>query len=128
MERLRLLNDFIERTVKLIQSSNKSSFRDALCHMLTQTVEGLKLGEVGNLSEFSKLVSETRNAVVHMSDNDKGQLNEAFARVNKLSLKLCFWYSVCQAHYTGVNIPNVGEFLFNNRNTRHGLPNEILER
>jgi fucose permease len=95
--------------------------------VLTQTVEGLKLGEVGNLSEFSKMVSETRNAVVHMSDNDKGQLNEAFARVNKLSLKLCFWYAVCQAYYAGVKIPNIAEFLFNNRNARHGLPNEVLE-
>jgi ApeA N-terminal domain 1 len=119
---------FIERSVKLIQSSNKSSFRDALNHMLTRTVEGLKLGDVGDLSAFCKLVSETRNAVIHMSDDDKGKLNEAFSRVNKLSFQLCFWYSVCQAHYLGLTIPNISEFLLNNRNARHGLPNEILER
>jgi fucose permease len=81
----------------------------------------------GTYQNFSKMVSETRNAVVHMSDNDKGQLNEAFARVNKLSLKLCFWYAVCQAYYAGVKIPNIAEFLFNNRSARHGLPNEVLE-
>ena len=40
-------NDFTERTLKLIRSSNKSSFRDALCHMLTRTAEGLRLTEVG---------------------------------------------------------------------------------
>jgi hypothetical protein len=44
--------------------------------MLAQTVEGLKLGDVGDLGAFSKLVSETRNAVIHMSDDDKGSLQQ----------------------------------------------------
>jgi hypothetical protein len=121
-------SEFIERALELVRSSNKSSFRDVLTHIFTQTVEGLKLADVGDLSAFSKLVSDTRNAVVHMSEKDKGQLNEAFARVNKLSLQLSFWYAVCQAYYIGVKIPNIGAFLANNRNARHGLPNEILER
>lgn len=121
-------NGFVERTVGLIQSSNKSSFRDVLHHMLTEAVKGLKLRSADDLAGFSKLVSDTRNAVVHMTDNDKGKLTEAFARVNKLSLQLCFWYSVFQAHYIGLNIPNIEVFLLNNRNARHGLPNEILQR
>lgn len=121
-------NDFIERIAGLIQSSNQSSFRDVLHHMLTQAVAGLKLADVGDLATFSKLVSDTRNAVVHMTDDDEGKLTEAFARVNKLSLQLSFWYSVCQAHYVGLSIPNIKEFLLNNRNARHGLPNEVLER
>jgi ApeA N-terminal domain 1 len=118
---------FIERTVNLIRSSNKSSFRDIVHHMITQAVESLKLGDAGDLAAFSRVVSETRNAVIHMPDDDKGKLTAAFNRVNKLSLQLCFWYSVCQAYYIGVSIPNIREFLFNNRNARHGLPNEILE-
>jgi hypothetical protein len=119
---------FVERIVSLIQSSNRSSFRDVLSHMLGEVVKGLRIDAGDDLAEFSKSVADTRNAVVHMTDRDKGKLNDAFARVNKLSLQLCFWYSVCQAHYLGVEIPNLQSFLFNNRNARHGLPNELLAR
>ncbi|MEN5081823.1 HEPN domain-containing protein [Bosea sp. TWI1241] len=119
---------FVNRVVGLIQSSNKASYRDVLHHMLGGVVERLHLGSDDDIKGFSKLVSDTRNAVIHMTDNDKGKLDAAFARVNKLSLRLCFWYAVLQADQMQLIIPDIRTFLFNNRNARHGLPNEVLER
>lgn len=118
---------FIERVGGLIQSSNKSSYRDVLYHILSGVAQRLQLGAGEDAKLFSKIVSDTRNAVIHMTDNDRGKLNEAFSRVNKLSLQLCFWFAVCQADHMHLNIPDIGSFLFNNRNARHGLPNEVLE-
>lgn len=119
---------FVDRVVGLVQSSNKSSYPDVLHHMLSGVAQRLRLGSDEDVRRLSKLVADTRNAVIHMTDDDKGKLNEAFARVNKLSLQLCFWYAVCQADQMRLNIPDIGTFLFNNRNARHGLPNEVLER
>ncbi|RWQ31933.1 MAG: hypothetical protein EOS21_31430 [Mesorhizobium sp.] len=119
---------FVERVAGLAQSSNKSSFRDVLNYMLSMPVERLKLGSGEEVGKLCKLVSDTRNAVVHMTDNDKGKLNAAFSQINKLSLQLCFWYAVCQADHMRLEMPDIGVFLFNNRNARHGLPNELLER
>jgi hypothetical protein len=47
--------------------------------MLEEAVEDLKIGSGEELADFSKTVADTRNAVVHMTDNDKGKLNNAFA-------------------------------------------------
>lgn len=63
-----------------------------------------------------------------MNDSDNKKLNDAFARVNKLSLQLCFWYAMLQANILGIETLNAREFLFNNRNVRHGLPNDVLEK
>lgn len=119
---------FIERATNLIKSSNKASYSDVLAHIIGGAVERLNLGSIEQVQALSKKISETRNAVIHMSDDDKGKLSDAFARVNKLSLQLCFWYAVCQADQMKLSMPNIGMFLLNNRNARHGLPNEVLER
>jgi ApeA N-terminal domain 1 len=119
---------FIERVVSLIQSSNKSSYPNILHHMLSELAQRLRLGSDEDVRRFSKRVADTRNAVIHMTNDDKGNLNEAFARVNKLSFQLCFWYAVLQAEQMRLNIPDISVFLNNNRNARHGLPNEVLER
>lgn len=120
---------FIQRTVGLVQSSNKASFRDVLKHMVEPTIGRLGPDYSSEfVGEFCKTVAETRNAVVHMSDNNKGALTAAFDRVNKLSLFISFWYAMIQAELLDVPTPNAAGFLFNNRTARHGLPNEILER
>jgi hypothetical protein len=122
-------DSFIDRVADLVRSSNRSFFRDALSHMLGGAAEAFALGSGKDLAGFSKLVADTRNAVVHMTDNDEGKLDEAFARVNKLSLKLCFWCAVWQAHHLRLPVPahDIKMFLLNNRNARHGLPNELLD-
>jgi len=119
--------DFIVRVVQLVRSSNKSSYRDVLYHMLNKAAQRLQFCTNENIENFCKIVSNTRNDIIHMNDNDNGKLNEAFSRINKLSLKLCFWYAVCQADQMQLNMPSIGSFLFNNRNARHGLQNELLE-
>ena len=121
-------NGFISRILQLIQSSNKSSYRDVLHHMIGEAATKYPNYNDGDIREFCKAVSDTRNAVVHMTDDDKGKLTDAFRKVGKLSLQLCFWYAVCQANQMQVNIPEINLFLANNRNARHGLPNEVLER
>jgi hypothetical protein len=117
-------DDFIARVKTLVQSSNKSSFRAVLQHMLAEVVDKYSVGE--NIEQFCKEVSDTRNAVVHMSNNDRGKLNNAFSVIHKLSFKLCFWYAVCQAGQMELTIPDIAEFLRNNRKARAGLPNESL--
>ncbi|MBA9063874.1 hypothetical protein GGQ91_003275 [Methylobacterium fujisawaense] len=119
---------FIDRVAGLVGSSNKTSYRDVLTHMITQAAQRHFPEIVTQIPEFAKTASETRNAVVHMSSDDKAKLQAAFDRVNKYSLKLCFWYAVVEMHYIGIEMPNIRQFLFNNRNARHGLPNEVLER
>jgi ApeA N-terminal domain 1 len=118
---------FVARVTNLVQSSNHSSYRDVLHHMLIGVAQKLQLGSDDEIKQLCKDVSDTRNAVIHMTDSDKGKLENAFSRVNKLSFKLCFLYAVCQADQMRLNIPNINVFLLNNRNVRHGLPNEILD-
>ena len=120
--------EFVERSVKLIQSSNRDSYQDVLKCMMDRGAAQLSLGDTPELEAFCKLVAETRNSIVHMTNKNERELDQAFARVNKLSLRLCFWYAVVQAGAMAVRPRNIGEFLFNNRNARHGLPNDLLER
>lgn len=119
---------FVNRIIQLIRSSNRSSFRETMEYMLNDLKDYFSLGSQYDLKNFCKIVSDTRNAVIHMNNDDKDVLNNAFARINKLSMELCFWYAVLQAHHLGLPINNIGTFLYNNRNARHGLPNEVLER
>ena len=114
---------FVDRVVSLIRSSNKTSYRD----MLVEMISSASPEPQHDVLEFCKRVSDTRNAVVHMTTSSEAALSDAFKRVNKLSLQICFWYAVVQAHHLGIPIPNIVQFLFNNRNARHGLPNEMLE-
>jgi len=119
--------EFIDRIGQLIKSSNRSSYRDILEHMLHDVY-----GQVQNyfgqqLSEFTKDVSDTRNVVVHMSSDDEARLHAAFGKVNKLNLKLCAVYAILQAYQLSLPVENIGRFMFNNRNARHGLPNDLLE-
>lgn len=116
--------EFVERVISLIRSSNKTSYRDVLYAMLSAANPEPQ----HDLLDFCKRVSDTRNAVVHMTTSSEAALNDAFRSVNKLSLQICFWYAVVQAHHLKVPIPNIAQFLFSNRNARHGLPNEVLER
>lgn len=122
------LDSLVDRISNLIQSSNKSSFRDTLYHMLVGLASQYALGSESDVRNFAKNVADTRNSVVHMNDSDNKKLNDAFARVNKLSLQLCFWYAMLQANILGIETLNAREFLFNNRNVRHGLPNDVLEK
>jgi hypothetical protein len=113
---------FVERIVSLVQSSNKASFRDVLYSMISEANPEPE----HDLMPLCRTVSDTRNAVIHMTTNSKDALNEAFRRVNKLSLLISFWYAVVQAHQLNLSVPDMATFLFNNRNARHGLPNELL--
>lgn len=120
--------DFISRTIGLIRSSNRASYRDVLYHMLSGAVERLHLGTDDEVRKLSKNISDTRNSIIHMADDKQGKLQSAFDRVNKLSYQLCFWYAVCQADQMNLKVPDVGRFLYNNRNARSGLPNEALAK
>jgi ApeA N-terminal domain 1 len=121
--------DFIDRSVGLIQSSNRRSFRNTLQDMILKAADHAKLNSVPlELNEFCKRVADTRNTLTHMSENSEGGLNEAFSKAHKLSLLLCFWYAVYQAKLIGAIVPDAGSFLTNNRNARHGLPNDWLEK
>jgi hypothetical protein len=85
-------------------------------------------GEVESLADFAKLVSRTRNAVVHMTSDKRQDLEQAFHRIPKLSLLIGFCYAVIQAHMLGLPLTKAHQFLLNNRHLRHGLPNDFLER
>lgn len=119
---------FIERIVGLANNSNIASFPEFLRDMIGPLVARLFPAEVVRLHAFCKLVAETRNDVVHMNDN-REQLNEAFERVAKLSLKLCWWFALIQADLLRIPLDTaqVMSFHINNRNARHGLPNDVLD-
>ena len=119
--------EFIERTIGLMRSSNRASFRDVLRHMIEQVQASGKITFNIDAVAFSKKVSDIRNAVIHMTTINKGALDDAFGRVNKLSLLLCFWYVMIQAVLIDVEVADAVRFLLSNRNARHGLPNEVLE-
>ncbi|RTL67098.1 MAG: hypothetical protein EKK42_15070 [Pseudonocardiaceae bacterium] len=121
-------NEFIERIVGLIRSSNSKSFRSILQQLLSRVEESKRVDLKIDVAAVSKEISDVRNAIVHMTTSKKGALDQAFRRVNKLSLLTCFWYALIQAVSIDVDIPDIMSFLFNNRNARHGLPNEILEK
>lgn len=120
--------EFVERCVQLISSSNQASYRSVLEYMIGNAVRKLRLGNPEDVTAMCKESADVRNAIVHMSDKNEGELEHAFLRVNKLSLRLCFWFAIVQAAAIGVPPKNASEFLFNNRNARHGLPNELLEQ
>ena len=123
------------RLVQNAENSNSTSYSDAL-HELMRPVEFVILpvaklsypGEVEKLADFAKLVSSTRNAVVHMTSDKRQDLEQAFQRIPKLSLLIGFCYTVIQAHMLGLPLTKAHEFLLNNRHLRHGLPNDFLER
>lgn len=122
------------RLVQNAENSNTTSYSDAL-HELMRPVEFVILpvaklsypGEVENLADFAKLISSTRNAVVHMTSDNRHDLEQAFHRIPKLSLTIGFCYAVIQAHMLGLPLTKAHPFLLNNRHLRHGLPNDFLE-
>ena len=125
---------FAERILQGLRSSNVRSFPDALNDIL-KTVENVILpvakvsypADVTSMEDFARLVAQTRNDLVHMNDN-RDRLDGAFARANKLSLLLCFSFSVVQANMIGLSLDHAHSVLVNNKNVRHGLPNHFLER
>lgn len=117
---------FAARIVNLVRSSNSTSYPDALKSIILPVAEILTPDHLDQAAAFCRLVADTRNNLVHMTDN-RAELDAAFARVNKLSLKLCFWYSLVQAHYLKLPLNGAETFLINNRTARHGLPNDVLE-
>ena len=80
-----------------------------------------------SLADFAKLIKDTRNAVVHMTSDNRDDLDRAFSWVNKLSLMISFGFAVIEAHQLGLPLDRAHEFLLNNRALRHGLPNDLLE-
>lgn len=107
-------------------SSNRSSYPDILKYMIGKSVAKHDMGEEKLVEEFVKGLYSIRNAIVHMDDKKKGELRKAFAKVSKTSWLICFWYSVCMADHLELDILNIGGFLSNNQNARHGLPNDLL--
>lgn len=121
--------EFIARIDKLVSSSSQNSYKDVISHMIGEAVEYYKLGKRDDVDAVCKKFSDLRNTIVHMSDKKQGELDEAFSIVNKMSLRLSFFYVLVQAHLAKLPLqPNcIESFLYNNRNVRHGLNNEILE-
>jgi len=125
---------YAKRIVELVQNSNATTYANALREMMVP-VEHLILpiakisypDKVTSLEEFAKLISHTRNAVVHMTTENREELEQAFARVNKLSLLIGFCYAVIQMDMLGLSTDQAHNFLVNNRNLRHGLPNNFLK-
>lgn len=117
---------FATRIVNLVRSSNATSYPEVLKDMILPVAKILTPDHLEQAKSFCKLVADTRNNLVHMTD-DRAELDAAFARVNKLSLKLCYWYALVQAHHLGLPLNRAETFLVNNRTARHGLPNEVLE-
>ncbi len=123
------------RLVQNAENSNSTSYSDALIELM-RPVEPVVLpvaklsypGEVQSLADFAKLVSSTRNAVVHMTSDKRQELEQAFRRIPKLSLLIGFCFAVIQANLLGLPMTKANEFLMNNRHVRHGLPNDFLER
>ncbi len=120
---------FVARIEALVNNSNVASFPDFLRDMIQPLVERLFPMEADRVRAFCKLIADTRNDIVHMTDN-REQLEAAFARVPKLSLKMCWWYALIQANLLGLPLDaeRAMSFHVNNRNARHGLPNEVLQR
>ena len=118
---------FVARIVGLVKSSNHSSFRDVIAFMIEKSWPHSFPVEPESIKKLAKEIAEVRNAVAHMGDGNSLSLETAFSRINKLSLKMAFWYAMIQAHMLGVQPQDPGGFHLNNRNARHGLPNDLLE-
>jgi ApeA N-terminal domain 1 len=134
LEGAEIPSGYATRLVENAQNSNSTKYADALLEMM-QPVEPVivpvaKLSypdEVTCLADFAKLVSSTRNALVHMTSDKRQDLEVAFVRVPKLSLLIGFCYAIIQANMLGLPLSKAHEFLLNNRHLRHGLPNDFLE-
>jgi hypothetical protein len=128
-------NGYATRLVRMVENTNSTSYGDALLEMMLP-VENVILPvaklsypqEVACLADFAKLISGTRNSVVHMTSDKRHDLEDAFRRVPKLSLLIGFCYAVIQANILGLPLMKAHEFLLNNRHLRHGLPNDFLEK
>ncbi|MDP3407865.1 HEPN domain-containing protein [Bosea sp. (in: a-proteobacteria)] len=119
--------EIIERAIGLLKSSNKLSFRILLERMIFTIVDSINLGTEKDIKLFCKRIASMRNSITHMSDNRDISIKDAYAKVNKSSLMLSYMYAVITAKAMGLSLERANSFLINNRNARHGLPNEILE-
>lgn len=119
--------EFIDRATGLLTSSNSNSFKDVISYIIGNAVEYYSICKKEDIGDLCREISDLRNTIIHMSNNDKGKLNNAFSRVNKMSLRLSFFYAIVQAHLGEIPLEDIGMFLGSNRNARHGLDNEALE-
>ncbi|WP_422022903.1 HEPN domain-containing protein [Roseibium sp.] len=122
-------DEFIKRASSLVSASNSNSFRDVIAYMIGGALEFYGLGSKKDVDDLCKNFSDMRNTIVHMSDSKEGKLNKAFSAVNKMSLRLSFFYVLVQAYIAKLPLEQsrIESFLLNNRNARHGLNNEVLE-
>jgi hypothetical protein len=126
---------YTARLVQNAENSNSTSYSNALVELM-RPVEPVVLplaklsypGEVQSLADFARLVSSTRNAVVHMTSDKRQELQQAFRRIPKLSFLIGFIFTVVQVNFLGFPMTKAHEFLMNNRHLRHGLPNDFLEK